>query len=196
MGRAAKTRWTRMVGFAKRVRTAATPGRVFAFVSVILIPVVGVYVASADSDLMLVDDAEISQRDLKGAEHAAITPQMITDSSGRVVGGSALLAVNCSFKNRGFKAGHIDRVELRTFPPSDNVKMIVHYVDRSVLRWREKKRLRFEFIGMMKWPSNYTYFVSFIDDSGREVGKMDLKFTILLRPFAQPGVVLGEEFVP
>jgi hypothetical protein len=157
----------------------ATPGRVFAFVSAILIPTVAIFVAFADSKLVLV-----------ASEKGAMKPVFNRDRYGRVVSSTALLEVAVWVENRGLKPGHIERLEVRTFSASDEYKMDVHYVDRTPLGWRDKKLLRFELIGTMQRPNEYQFELTFIDNEGREIGHEHLNYSITIEPY-KPGTIAG-----
>lgn len=171
-------RWHDAPIWLGHVISLLTPSRAFAFLTLILIPVVAIYVTSADSDLVLLDPAK-APRPLDAGDVTTAQVTMIKNEVGRAVASSVLVGLNLEFQNHGFKAGHIENIELRTFPSSQTTTFVVHHVDRSVLRWREKKRLHFEFLGTTSQGGHQKYQVAFIDSEGRQVAQIqeDLALT-------------------
>lgn len=162
--------WRSASQWFKGVLAALTPARAFAFVSLILLPSLAIYVTTADSDLVMLrpGDAEVIRGDVT----------VVKDDRGWPVGASSLIHLNLDFQNRGLKPGHIANIDLRTFPTTKDLTFAVHHVDRTVLRWRERKRLHFEFVATTSESGHQHYQVVFIDSDGRQVAQIQQELTM------------------
>lgn len=174
--RATRKRQQRLRSWLRRVALPITAPRVFALISVILIPLAAIYVTAADSDLVLLNPAKVKpSRNAVGTIESP--PTLVKDDQGRVVAASSLFRVDLDFQNRGLKPGYVDRVDIRTYPATTDSQLIVHHVERSVLRWHQTKRLHFEFVGLTKGPGHHVYHAVFIDNDGREIEQVQIEWS-------------------
>lgn len=78
-----------------------------------------------------------------------------------------------TFKNHGFRTGHIERVELRPLDLDDFPDAVVQYVDKTPIRWRETRTIQVEVVVTVDFrrAGRRKFRMHYFDDEGREVYK-------------------------
>jgi hypothetical protein len=94
-----------------------------------------------------------------------------------------LCVLHYAFTNSGLRADYVDRIEIHPVNLADNTHSEAKFVDRTRIKWRQTKELRFE---VVLTTNTLTYdwrnfLVSFYDSEGRQIDQTSLT-TRFLRP--------------
>lgn len=95
-----------------------------------------------------------------------------------------VLVLNEIFTNAGLESDYIDRVDIHPANLDKVMRGEAKFIDRSPIRWREKKKLRFELLvttslATYDWQN---FLVTFYDSRGCQVGQ-----TAVTARFLRPG---------
>jgi hypothetical protein len=80
-----------------------------------------------------------------------------------------LTTVKERVRNRGWRAGHVDHVEIRPLKFDQPVEVEIRYVDRRPILPFQEKLLTFQFIQTVRHTGDNMFVVTVIDNNGKEV---------------------------
>jgi hypothetical protein len=137
---------------------------IFTILTVILLPSVFVYWQVAEPNL------------------AGEGPPILT--TGRADPGPHSARILTTFKehvrNRGWRAGHIDHVEIRPLKFDQPVDVEVRYIDKRSIPPFQEKLLTFQFVQTVRHTGDNTFVVTLVDSNGKQIEEFQCGNTLWL----------------
>lgn len=80
-----------------------------------------------------------------------------------------LTEVKLYIRNRGWRAGHVERVEIRPLKFDQPVEVEIRYIDRRQIAPSRRKILKFQFIQTIRHTGKNAFVVTLIDNTGKQI---------------------------
>ena len=83
-----------------------------------------------------------------------------------------LTEVKLCIRNRGWKAGHVEHVDIRPLKFDQPVEVEIRYIDRRQIAPFRRKILKFQFIQTIRHTGKNAFVVTLIDNTGKQIEEM------------------------
>ena len=80
-----------------------------------------------------------------------------------------LTEVKLCIRNRGWKAGHVEHVDIRPLKFDQPVEVEIRYIDRRQIAPFQTKILKFQFIQTIRHTGKNAFVVTLIDNTGKQI---------------------------
>jgi hypothetical protein len=110
---------------------------------------------------------QIAEPDLVDEKPPIVKTGRIDNNSGHHI--RILTDVRLIIRNRGWKAGHVERVEIRPLKFDQPVEVKIRYIDRRQIAPFQTEILKFQFVQTLRHIGKNAFVVTLIDSNGKQI---------------------------